>query len=129
MKKALVIESDLTTTESLLFALEIHDFRVWHTCEPWMGISIALNEQPDLIFCALEMFYDNNDYPLVKLLRSNPWTSAIPLIVLVDDSEEQILRCRIEAPANSYLTRPVHYIKMLRTIDALLQPTKHLCHV
>jgi len=129
MKKELVIESDLTTTESLLFALDIHDFRVWHTCEPWMGISIALNEQPDLIFCALEMFYDSSDYPLVKLLRSNPWTRTIPLIVLVDDSEKQILRCRIEVPGNSYLTRPVHYIKMLRTIDALLQPTKHLCHV
>jgi len=129
MKKALVIESDVSTTESLLFALDIHDFRVWHTCEPWMGISIALNEQPDLIFCALEMFYDNSHYPLLKLLQSNPWTRTIPLIVLVDDSEEQILRCRIEAPGNSYLVRPVHYIKMLRTIDALLEPTKHLCHV
>jgi signal transduction histidine kinase/ActR/RegA family two-component response regulator/integral membrane sensor domain MASE1 len=81
----------------------------------------ARGPRPDLILLDLHL-PDASGMEVLRLLKANPDTAGIPVIMVSADAMPEQMQAALDAGAHSYLTKPVHLPTLLRSIDALLHP-------
>jgi CheY-like chemotaxis protein len=59
---------------------------------------------------------------VLRLLKANPDTAGIPVIMVSADAMPEQMQAALDAGAHSYQTKPVHLPTLLQAIDALLHP-------
>jgi len=88
-----------------------------------IGLQLIEDHLPDLVLLDLHL-PDAQGIDVLKRLRANPKTSAIPVVVLSADATDNQIKRLMEAGAKSYLTKPidldalfaeVHEIRLNRT--------------
>lgn len=80
------------------------------------GIAMAKQYRPDLILLDVHL-PDLTGYEVLQLLRADPATSDIPIVMLSADATEwQINRFR-DAGSNDYLTKPLDLKRLLSVLD------------
>ena len=93
-----------------------------------LGVELTLRHQPDLVLMDLHL----PDIPgdkVLQLLRDDPMTSAIPVVVLsADATVGQIQRLKT-AGATAYLTKPLDVQELLKTINDILVHRRPLAPV
>lgn len=123
MIKILVIEDESLIRETLVELLEAHDFRVSAVENGRMGVKVAFSEIPDLILCDVQM-PDLDGYEVLKALRQNQLTSAVPFIFLTAQSAKAEFRRGMELGADDYLTKPFTKEELLGAIASILSKRK-----
>jgi CheY-like chemotaxis protein len=84
------------------------------------GFELAQQHRPDLILLDVHM-PDLSGYEVLELLRGDPTTASIPVVMLsADASHEQIQRFR-DAGARDYLTKPLDLQSFLAQLDDYLR--------
>ncbi len=105
MKKILIIEDEPSVRENLIKLLKAEKFEVFGAEDGLAGVQMAVEQVPDLILCDV-MMPGLDGYGVLKALRENTVTMAIPFIFLTAKASRADLRQGMELGADDYLTKP-----------------------
>ncbi len=84
-----------------------------------VGIHLAQQRSPDLILLDVHL-PDIQGFEVFTILRSDPTTSNIPVIILSADATPGQNRRFLDAGAYSYMTKPLDLTALLKVVDELL---------
>lgn len=119
MKKILVIDDEEEVRSILVALLEAAEFDVVQAGNGLTGVRLAREHLPDLILCDVNM-PKLDGYGVLKDLREDPATTAIPFIFLSGRGEREEMRFGMDLGADDYLSKPFRRTELLRAIDARL---------
>ena len=81
---------------------------------------VAGDSKPDLILLDLHL-PDASGLDVLKLLKANPDTAQIPVIMVSADAMPTQIQHALDAGAHRYLTKPLHLPTLRQTIDQVLK--------
>jgi DNA-binding NarL/FixJ family response regulator len=120
MKKVLVIEDEPEMRRNLLTILKLEKFHPLGAENGRVGVRLARTEKPDLVLCDV-MMPELDGYGVLRELRQDPETLAMPFIFLTAKGEKPDQRCGMDLGADDYLTKPVAKADLLGAINARLR--------
>ena len=89
-----------------------------------LGIDLAITQQPGLILLDINLPYDDG-YTVLKKLRENDLTSAIPVIAVTANAMKSDKARAKEAGFNDYITKPINFNIFLNAINSSLNKVKN----
>lgn len=95
------------------------ELEVVHAMQGRTGLDVARREPPALILLDLNL-PDMDGAEILKELRANPRTAAIPVIVVSADAMPRQMQHLLSAGASAYLTKPIDIRELLQQVDELL---------
>lgn len=119
MKKILVIEDEPDMRRNILSILKLEKFSPLGAEHGRAGVEMARRERPDLILCDV-MMPELDGHGVLRALRADPATVAIPFIFLTAKGEKHDVRAGMGMGADDYLTKPVAKADLLAAIAARL---------
>jgi diguanylate cyclase (GGDEF)-like protein len=125
MSKILIIDNEFEIVEMISEILSVHDYDVKTALDGQKGIKSAIKFNPDLILCDISM-PSTNGYDVLKALRDDKRTHAIPFIFLTALGGMQDLRKGMRLGADDYLTKPVSAEELIATVKARLEKHKQI---
>lgn len=120
-RTVLMVEDCLTTAHLQEFALKVRDFEV-ETARDGMEALEKLYQDPekfDLLIADLGM-PRMDGLTLVRKLRQHETFSALPIIILTSEYEEESKRESLRAGADLYLTKPTGMETLVAHMEMLL---------
>ncbi|KYC36155.1 hybrid sensor histidine kinase/response regulator [Scytonema hofmannii PCC 7110] len=115
-KTILVVDDDAHIRELLRQELETEGYKVREAKDGMDAIAQVKIAQPDLIILDV-MMPQINGFEVAAVLKNNPQTTAIPIIILsIIEDKERGYRLGIDR----YLTKPIHKEDLLGNIGVLL---------
>jgi two-component system cell cycle response regulator DivK len=119
MAKLLLVEDNEMNRDMLSRRLSKRGYDVTLAVDGQQGVDAANDQQPDLIL--LDMSLPVLDgWAAAELLKSDPVTSAIPIIALTAHALAGDREKALEAGCDDYDTKPVELTRLLDKIEALL---------
>ena len=115
----LVIEDDPTILENTLELLDLEGFTVIGATDGVEGIEQALKHLPDAIICDV-MMPRLDGYGVLKEIRANPATSAIPLIFVSAKPREELQALSAKVGVSGYLIKPFSAGDLLHILRQIL---------
>jgi len=123
-RHVLYVEDNLANAEVMRAALSER---------PWVQLSVAASTEaglavlhdrlhgvrPELILLDVHL-PDASGQELLKLIKANPDTAGIPVIMISADATPEQIDAALSAGACCYLTKPVQLAALLRQVDELL---------
>ena len=89
------------------------------------GVQVALATLPDLVLCDV-MMPVKDGFETCKILKNNPRTSQIPIVMLTAKVESEDVITGIEAGADDYITKPFD-VEILRSkLNSLVKRREQL---
>jgi two-component system alkaline phosphatase synthesis response regulator PhoP len=119
----LIIEDHIELIDILERELLRHHYRVRVATDGQTGLSEAQRQPPGLIILDLKL-PGLNGWEVCRLLRKDPRTKAIPILILTALGEEANRIRGLETGADDYLTKPFSLRELIARIKALLRRRK-----
>jgi two-component system, sensor histidine kinase and response regulator len=116
----LVIEDDESFLVFIEKLLELKNFHVLKADRGELGLELASQYIPDAIICDL-MMSDMDGYEVIKAIRKNPLTEAIPFIFLTGKTSQEDLRQAMNLGADDYLIKPFNEDDLFNTLNTRLE--------
>jgi CheY-like chemotaxis protein len=112
---------DDSPTALLVLQMELKDlgFEVAVATNGRQAVEKTLELLPDLVLLDYVM-PELDGIEALKLIRANPDTESIPVILVTTRSEAEIRMRGLGAGANDYVTKPVHGMKLRAKIFDIL---------
>lgn len=115
-----MIEDDRSILENTLEILEFEGFKVIGAGDGREGLAQALRSAPDVIVCDILM-PKLDGYGVLKALRADPSTQAIPLVFISAAPSEEILSATTRLGASDYLVKPFRASDLIRVVKNLVK--------
>jgi signal transduction histidine kinase/CheY-like chemotaxis protein len=123
-RHVLYVEDNLANSELVRSAL---------AARPWVSVTVAptteeglsvlhnrlRGSRPDLILLDVHL-PDASGIELLNLIKSNPETASIPVIMISADAMPEQIDAALNSGASCYLTKPVQLAELLRQVDDLM---------
>lgn len=120
-EKILIVEDEEAIQELIRYNLNKEGFDRVRCCDSGETALAAAQEfAPDLILLDL-MLPGIDGLTVCRKLRSEPRTSAIPIIMLTAKSEESDIVIGLEMGADDYLPKPFEIVELLARVEAVLR--------
>ena len=119
MHKILVIEDEAHIREIIVEILEAEDFAVIEANNGQVGVTLAVQELPDLVICDV-MMPALDGYGTISHLRNDPVTQHIPVIFLTAKATKGDMRQGMNLGADDYLTKPFTRDELMDAVNARL---------
>jgi two-component system, cell cycle response regulator DivK len=122
MAKVLVVEDNPTNMTLAMFLLQSAGHTVLSAADAEAGLTLARDEQPDLILMDIQL-PGMDGLEATALLKRDDVTHAIPVIALTAlamKGDEERIRA---AGCDGYIAKPMRYQEFLATIAAQLAGT------
>ncbi|MHC1697257.1 MAG: response regulator [Geobacteraceae bacterium] len=116
MKKIVMIDPSETFIKFVSRTLSRMGYEVFHAFDLASGFSVIAETNPSLVLAEINL-PDCTGVELCEILCSDPRTSAIPLVIITTDGNEQSLKQAKIAGCSDYLTKPL----TVREIHLMLQ--------
>ncbi len=120
--RILVVDDEPEAVELVEFNLKQAGFEVRTTRDGAEALEVARNSRPNLIVLDL-MLPEIDGLEVCKLLRRDPATGAIPVIMLTAKAAEVDRVLGLELGADDYLTKPFSPRELVLRIRKLLERT------
>lgn len=120
-KRVLVIEDVVENLRLFRAILNLEDASVFEATDAREGIAIARRERPDIILMDLQM-PGMDGLTATRLLREDPQTSDIPVIVLTASAMDEDRRRAREAGCDGYITKPIDPPVFVQQLVDFLRP-------
>lgn len=117
-KKVLVCDDDEGILDMVSFVLEDSGFLVIPESNSLNVYSLIEKEKPDLLLLDLWMPVLSGDQVL-KMLRNNPETKDLPVIVISASTEGQ--KIAQEAGASAFIAKPFDIDQLINRVELILQ--------
>ena len=122
-QKILIVEDNYDLAQLWTFCLSDAGYEISRAGNSAQGISKALAERPDLIITDLYL-PDMNAVEATVLLKQDPATSAIPIIVLTAMTIGEWKSKALKAGVAKYLIKPVSPLELTELVRTLIhQPS------
>lgn len=119
MSKLLVVEDDDMIQEILVERLLLRDFEVVTADNGEDALSVAQQEQPDLILMDMSLpFLDGLE--ATRRLRAMDETRHIPIIALTAHAMKEDREKSLAAGCDEFETKPINFSQLMAKINALL---------
>lgn len=119
--KILIIDDDVALATIFQDALKRGGFTTTHAAEGKEGISKAKTEKPDFILCD-QVLPDITGNEILKTLKSDPETKAIPVAMLSNFGQNELVQDAINNGALDYILKyqiePDELIKKVTELQA-----------
>jgi len=119
----LVVEDEKDLAQLVSYNLEQAGFRTKHEANGADAYERAQRDLPDLILLDL-MLPKMNGLEVCRMLRSNPKTKAIPIIMLTAKGEEIDRVVGFEMGADDYIVKPFSPRELVLRVKAILKRSK-----
>ncbi|MBN1622162.1 MAG: response regulator transcription factor [Endomicrobiales bacterium] len=119
-KRILVIDDEEHIRNFLVDLLESKNYMVMTCADTDSGYKKATKSKPDLIILDLKM-PQIGGVELCRLLRENPQTKGIPIIMLTVESSETDKVIGLEIGADDYITKPFSSKELIARVNALIR--------
>ena len=115
----MIVDDDIQATTLLEKILSVEGYEPITVNESWKAVQVARSANPDLFLLDL-MMPDPDGFKLCRILRSDPFFSRTPIIIItaLDDSDSRVVA--FGAGANDYLTKPFHIDELSQRIKTLI---------
>lgn len=118
-KTILVVESNPEYRDSLMCFFD-GQYAIKGVDDGYEGYAFATEYQPDLIISDV-MAPEISGLELCELIKTNPATAHIPIVLLAGALDQQHLLEALKQGANVYLTEPFDKIQLMYTVINLLR--------
>jgi len=119
-KKILVIDDFLPLLEEVVEFLSFEGYQTYSANDGTEGVQMALQHNPDLIICDIEM-PKMNGYEVFKTLERIPATESIPFIFLTARAQVEDYKVGLQLGADDYITKPLDLDNLLMSISKRLK--------
>lgn len=120
LKKILVVDDEKDIVDIIKYNLEReNEYEVLTASNGKQAIEAA-ETKPDLILLDI-MMPELNGFEVCKILKSNPQTSAIPVIFLTAKENEIDEILGLEIGADDYITKPISPRKVIARIKSVIR--------
>ncbi len=116
----LVVEDDENIQQLVGYNLAKGGFHVLYAEDGEKAVRIAKQEKPDLVVLDI-MLPGLNGFEVCKLLRKDPQTKTLPIIMLTAKSEENDVATGLDLGADDYITKPFSPKILISRIKAALR--------
>lgn len=120
MKKILIIEDNVQIKENMAEILDLAGYVVLTAENGKDGVTIAVQEKPDLILCDI-MMPILDGYGVLHMVQKNKELQNVPFIFLTAKSERAEVRKGMEMGADDYITKPFDSTELLNAIEIRLK--------
>ena len=124
-QKILIVEDNSDLSQLLAFYLSDAGYEISRAGNSAQGISKALAERPNLIITDLYL-PDMNAVDATTILKQDPGTSAIPIVVLTAMAFGEWKSKALKAGVAKYLIKPVSPPELTEVVRRLIQPVSSL---
>jgi len=121
--KILVVDDEINITQILEFSIGAEGYEVIAAQNGEEAIDKARREQPDLIILDIMMPIIDG-YEACRILKANPLTKNIPVILLTAKGRDIDKRLGYEVGATDYIIKPFSPNKLIDRIHKLLSCAK-----
>jgi two-component system alkaline phosphatase synthesis response regulator PhoP len=121
--KILVVDDEVNITQILEFSIGAEGYEVISAQNGEEAIDKARREQPDLIILDIMMPIIDG-YEACRILKSNPLTKNIPVVLLTAKGRDIDKRLGYEVGATDYIIKPFSPNKLIDRIHELLSCAK-----
>lgn len=121
--KILVVDDEVNITQILEFSIGAEGYEVISASNGEEAIDKARREQPDLIILDI-MMPRIDGYEACRILKSNPLTKSIPVVLLTAKGRDIDRRLGYEVGAADYIVKPFSPAKLIDRIHELLVGSK-----
>lgn len=121
--KILVVDDEINITQILQFSIGAEGYEVITAQNGEEAIDKARREQPDLIILDI-MMPRIDGYEACRILKANPMTKNIPVVLLTAKGRDIDKRLGREVGAIDYIVKPFSPNKLIDKIHKLLSCTK-----
>lgn len=116
----LVVDDDKEIRQMLCTMLELTGFETKEAVDGVDALTQVRLHEPDVMI--LDVMMPNMDgISLCKLLRQEPQTMSLPIIMLSGKVQSKAVEEGLQAGANKYLTKPAGLDVLTQTIHEVLQ--------
>ena len=115
----LVVDDDPVILRLLQVNFEMEGFTVVMASDGAEGLEVAKATAPDVVVSDV-MMPKMNGIELVRALKADPATAAIPVLLLSAKAQTADVREGIAAGADDYLTKPFEPLELVERITKLL---------
>jgi len=95
------------------------DFNLISAHEPYLGLELVAEHQPDLILLDINL-PGMNGFEVLKHLKQNEKTQAIPVIAISANAMPQDIQKALSAGFTHYVTKPIDIEKILSVVEEAL---------
>ena len=120
LKTVIVVEDEPDAAELFAEMMRVSGFRVFKTYSSTPAISLINKEQPDVVILDI-MMPDISGLEVLRFMRRDPQLKNIPVIVVSARSMPSDIKEGLEAGATIYLTKPVGYLDLKKSVDQVMQ--------
>lgn len=121
--KILIVDDEKTIVETIRYNLDKAGFRTLTAYDGRRALELAQRELPDLITLDV-MLPEHDGFEVCRLLRQDPRTKRIPVILLTVKNEESDKIVGLELGADDYMTKPFSPKELVARVKALLRRAK-----
>jgi len=119
-KTVIVVEDEPDAAELFAEMMRVSGYRVLKTYSSTPAISMIAKEQPDVVILDI-MMPDISGLEVLRFMRRDQKLKATPVIVVSARSMPSDIREGLEAGATIYLTKPVGYLDLKKSVDKVMQ--------
>jgi two-component system phosphate regulon response regulator PhoB len=120
-QKILIVEDDLPLATQFATLLSQAGYETSQAETSTQGITKALTERPDLILTDLHL-PDLIAVEAISVLKKNPTTADIPVIVLTADRAIEWKDKALAAGAVEYLIKPISTVDLIQLVSKFCRP-------
>ncbi|OGW90671.1 MAG: DNA-binding response regulator [Omnitrophica bacterium RIFCSPHIGHO2_02_FULL_63_14] len=121
--KILIVDDEKNIVEAIRYNLEKAGFRTLTASDGARALELARRELPDLITLDV-MLPEHDGWEVCRLLRQDPRTRRIPVVMLTVKGDESDTIVGLELGADDYMTKPFSPKELVARIKAVLRRAK-----
>lgn len=119
-KTILVVDDEKDIVELVAYNLEKEGFAVIRAYDGEKALEIVKQKSPDLVLLDL-MLPGINGLDVCRIIRSNPETAAMPIIMLTAKGEDLDKVVGLEMGADDYITKPFSVRELIARVRTVLR--------
>ncbi len=123
MEKILLIEDNADFRDNIAEILSLNNYTVLTAENGSMGLSLALEEIPDLILCDV-LLPDMNGFTVFSVIKNTESVSKVPFIFMTALTDKTEKCTGLELGAEDYITKPFSDLELISTLKCRLNKSR-----
>ena len=121
----LIVEDSPTMRQLLAFSLRrLKECRIIEAVDGVDALKKLTTERVDLVITDINMPMMDG-LKLISLIRGNARTKSVPIIIVTTEGAEEDRKRGLALGANAYIAKPIQPSELLKTVAALLEPSRN----